>query len=132
MKEEFTHRFIEDVERIQEICKTRGYDFSLVECQIAWDDYSDSMCAGWMHLPKENDNVWGCVNPYLNLHSGLKDKIIITLVESHIGIEIEDYNIQGVTKEGDITHINLDVKPKISNGYIGVEFSVKRPPDNID
>ncbi len=43
-----------DVERIVEIFAERGYEISATDAGIAWQRYSDSMCAGWMNLDNED------------------------------------------------------------------------------
>jgi len=43
-----------DVGRIVEIFAERGYEISAIDAEIAWTQYSDSMCAGWMSLNDED------------------------------------------------------------------------------
>lgn len=50
----FQHRWIEDVKRIQRVLLDNNYTSTLKDCANLWDDYSDSMCAGWMNLPKDD------------------------------------------------------------------------------
>lgn len=45
-------RFPDDVARIVAALAYAGIDASLEEAHDAWTYYSDSMCAGWMMLPK--------------------------------------------------------------------------------
>jgi hypothetical protein len=58
---EFTHRWIDDVKRIHKILSSRGYSSTLEVCANSWENYSDSMCAGWMNLPKEDEDVFNIV-----------------------------------------------------------------------
>jgi hypothetical protein len=43
-----------DVGRIVEIFAERGYEISATDAEIAWTQYSDSMCSGWMSLDNED------------------------------------------------------------------------------
>lgn len=54
----FTHRHLHDVERIQQVCEQNGYEADLEACAFLWDEYSDSMCAGWLGLPDDNEELW--------------------------------------------------------------------------
>ena len=45
----------DDVRRIVELFKSKGIIITPSEAEELWDDYSDSMCAGWLILPS-NDN----------------------------------------------------------------------------
>lgn len=55
----------EDCRRIKVILLNKGYDASLAECEILWEMYSDSMAAGWMSLPSGDDEVFSCIQYYL-------------------------------------------------------------------
>ena len=50
-----------DCERIQRILLDRGYNATLQQCDDLWSSYSDSMCAGWMRLNKEDEDVFNNV-----------------------------------------------------------------------
>jgi hypothetical protein len=54
-----------DVAIIVRIIKKNGYDISPYDAQMAWEDYSDSMAAGWMGLPESDAEVWDSIRPYL-------------------------------------------------------------------
>lgn len=47
-----------DVERIVRIFKDRGYDLSYDDARAAWEDFSDSMAAGWMMLDDDDSAVF--------------------------------------------------------------------------
>ncbi len=132
MKEEFTHRFIEDVERIQKILKIRGFEYSLNECAGAWDEYSESMAAGWMDLDEEDYFVYENVEPYLDTSIGLKDRFIKRVIQNQIGVDVEDYQIQGIVKKGEITTINIDVRTKNYPEYIDVRFNFNENNDIVE
>ena len=48
--------FDDDVWRIVQVCLSAGYKIDPQTAFIAWERYSDSIAAGWMTLP-ENDEV---------------------------------------------------------------------------
>ena len=58
-------RYPSDCKRIQNILEKNGYRASLEDCEKLWDKYSDSMAAGWMNLPDNDDDVFGCIRTYL-------------------------------------------------------------------
>lgn len=51
-------RYREDCERIVRISMMHGYNITLGQAEQVWDDYSDSMAAGWMNLPESDEEVW--------------------------------------------------------------------------
>ena len=61
-----TARYPRDVERIQKCLANKGYEATLGECESLWDKYSESMCAGWMNLPDTDDDIFRCINSYIN------------------------------------------------------------------
>ena len=44
-----------------EVCEKFGYHISKVDARRAWKSYSDMMCAGWMILPEDDDEVFQTV-----------------------------------------------------------------------
>ena len=54
----YTHRWLDDVKRIQQVLKDNGYSSLLEDCGKLWDDYSDDHCAGWMGLPEDDEYLW--------------------------------------------------------------------------
>lgn len=58
----FEHRYPEDLQRIQKVLIDQGYIVSLRDCATLWDEYSDSMCAGWMCLPHDDAEVYACIS----------------------------------------------------------------------
>jgi len=59
-------RHPEDAERIQKILLNNGYTASPKECERLWEDYSDSMAAGWMGLPEKDEDVFWRISGYLD------------------------------------------------------------------
>jgi predicted metal-dependent peptidase len=60
-----TARYSEDVERIQKILANKGYEATLIECEKLWDTYSESMEAGWIILPKSDEDVFESISCYI-------------------------------------------------------------------
>ena len=54
----YTHRWIDDVKRIQQVLLDNGYSSLLEDCERLWDNYSDDMCAGWMGLPEDDEELF--------------------------------------------------------------------------
>jgi len=54
----FTGEYRDDCERIQRILRDKGYNATLQQCEELWDDYSDSMAAGWMGLGDNDEDVY--------------------------------------------------------------------------
>lgn len=65
----FDHDFMSDVDRIVNVLKDRGIDCSRHDAAWMWDQYSDSMAAGWMMLPDDDEHVYGCISYYVNLYA---------------------------------------------------------------
>jgi len=53
--------FDDDVERIVRICAEAGYEVTSSDARQIWEDYSESMAAGWMMLFKDDENVLNVV-----------------------------------------------------------------------
>ena len=59
------YRYPEDVERIVKILAERGYRATNHQANQVWDMYSESMCAGWMILPENDEEVFDCIRLYI-------------------------------------------------------------------
>jgi hypothetical protein len=44
-----------DIRRIVEIFASRGYEISESDAVVAWEQFSDSMCANWMILGTDDE-----------------------------------------------------------------------------
>ena len=55
----------EDVKRIQQAFHKIDYHASEVVCEWAWQQYSDSVDAGWINLPSSDEEIRQLVWPYL-------------------------------------------------------------------
>jgi len=58
-------RYPSDCKRIQNILEKNGYRASLEDCEKLWDKYSDSMCAGWIILPDDDEDVYSNIRMYI-------------------------------------------------------------------
>jgi len=54
----FDHRHLQDVLRLQRVMLENGYEADLLSAAQIWEDYSDDMCAGWIFLPDDDDELW--------------------------------------------------------------------------
>jgi len=55
----------QDIERIQEAFRKSGFLISEATAEFAWLEYSDSMAAGWLCLPKFDGEIVASALPYL-------------------------------------------------------------------
>jgi aspartokinase-like uncharacterized kinase len=58
-------RFPEDVARISKILLEKGYMATSDQCEYLWEIYSDSLCAGWLILPEDDEYVLNCIEPWI-------------------------------------------------------------------
>lgn len=54
-----------DILRIREVLRRKGWNASLRKSHALWTQYSDSMCAGWMSLPVDDQELYDCISPYI-------------------------------------------------------------------
>lgn len=47
--------YTNNIDRIVKIFADRGYEISHSDAFRAWEQYSDSMCAGWMSLGEDEE-----------------------------------------------------------------------------
>jgi hypothetical protein len=50
--------YAHDAQQIVDRLAAMGYEISLVDAHRAWEDYSNGMCAGWMNLPEDDDQLF--------------------------------------------------------------------------
>jgi len=43
------------IDRIVEVLAARGYTIDRAAARVLWQNYSDSMAAGWMQLPDDDE-----------------------------------------------------------------------------
>jgi hypothetical protein len=57
VKEKYNHHFEykNDIDRIVKIFADRGYDISHSDAVRAWEQFSESYCAGWMSLGSDSE-----------------------------------------------------------------------------
>jgi hypothetical protein len=53
--------FPEDVNRITGLAIRRGYALSDEDAILAWEHHSESVCAGWLQLPQDDDELWSII-----------------------------------------------------------------------
>jgi hypothetical protein len=59
-RENYYFEFESDVKRIVRIFAERGYEISATDAENAWEQFSDSMCAGWMMLGEDDEVFHDC------------------------------------------------------------------------
>ncbi len=57
---------MEDINRIQEVCKDHGYEIDQRTANFIWGYYSeDAWCAGWMYMNSFTDTeIWYAILKY--------------------------------------------------------------------
>lgn len=63
-RQDATSEYSYDVNRIVEIFAARDYEISPSDAFLAWEQFSDSMCAGWLHLDEDDEIVFNSVLNY--------------------------------------------------------------------
>lgn len=53
--------------RVQSALARQGFDCSIAEAHRLWEAFSESMCAGWMHIPNDDDEVLASVRAYFEV-----------------------------------------------------------------
>lgn len=53
-----------DCKRIVQIMEDRGFQCTVKQAKELWEKFSDSMAAGWMRLPDEDDHVFSNISYY--------------------------------------------------------------------
>jgi hypothetical protein len=61
-KKDYNHHYEyqSDIDRIVQVFAERGYEISESDAVLAWEKYSDSMCAGWMSLGEDDEVFYDC------------------------------------------------------------------------
>jgi len=54
----FNYDHIGDVIRLERVAEENGYEADLETCAYLWDEYSDRLCAGWLGLPEDDNDLW--------------------------------------------------------------------------
>ena len=55
-----------DLKKIVEVFADKDIEISTEEAKVAWQKYSDSMCAGWMMLGSD-DNIFDSISHYFEI-----------------------------------------------------------------
>jgi hypothetical protein len=60
------HRFEGEAREMRERLAEAGYEISLPDLILAWDAYSDGMCATWMRADDlDGEDILNRISPYL-------------------------------------------------------------------
>lgn len=52
------HEYTNDIDRIVKIFADRGYEITHEEAVRAWECVSESLCAGWLNLGDDDDEIF--------------------------------------------------------------------------
>lgn len=59
----------EDIDHIIKALARLGYEISHNSARMAWEDYSQTMCAGWISIDNLTDEtIWSNVEPFLEVY----------------------------------------------------------------
>ena len=69
MRKLVMHRenYPDDVTRIVEAMRAAGYCIDRRTAMEAWSEYSDSVCASWLHLPVDDNSVVDVICDYVEV-----------------------------------------------------------------
>jgi len=54
--------YSEDTLRVQSVAMDRGVTLTLQQAEDVWLRYSESMAAGWMNLPNDDEELWETIS----------------------------------------------------------------------
>jgi len=57
--------FPEDVLRLKSVVASHGYDYTDEEVIELWENHSDTVCAGWLYLPRDDEQLWEIIKSYI-------------------------------------------------------------------
>ena len=49
--------YLDDCERVQTALRGVGIDRTLLQIERIWQAYSNESCAGWLHLPENDEDI---------------------------------------------------------------------------
>lgn len=62
---DYKFEYPKDVRRIQIILLSNEIEATLKQCEELWNMYSESISAGWMNLPEDDDEVFSRIESYI-------------------------------------------------------------------
>lgn len=54
--------YASDIRKVAQAALLNGHCITYEKARECWENYSDSMCAGWMMLPESTDDIWNCIS----------------------------------------------------------------------
>jgi hypothetical protein len=57
--------YIDDIMRVQAVLRVNGYDATFSESEDLLEKYSDSLCARWLFLPKDDYLIWEFIKEFI-------------------------------------------------------------------
>lgn len=55
-------RLEQDCARIVQVSLRHGFVLTLKQAEMIWEEYSEDYAAGWMTLPKTDEELWEILN----------------------------------------------------------------------
>jgi hypothetical protein len=55
----------EDCHRIRRVLSNHGVEATIAEAEAVWSLHSEGMAAGWLFLPKNDDELWQILYTYV-------------------------------------------------------------------
>lgn len=56
--------YMDDINRIVDVCKFFGYDISYEHAKEVWQDHSDDWSVDWLNLPKDVEKLLAVILDY--------------------------------------------------------------------
>lgn len=57
--------FPDDIARLKSVSQSHGYDVTEEQAIGLWQQYSDTVCAGWLYLPADDEELWEIIKSQL-------------------------------------------------------------------
>ena len=70
-EDDYRHRHHYDVVRLQTVMRLNGYEADLRSAAGIWEEISDTFAAGWMGLPKDDEDLWEAIRVQVEAQSKL-------------------------------------------------------------
>lgn len=56
-----------DVNRLVKIAADQGVEIAPADAMAAWEDYSETSCAGWLMMPQDDELVWAAIQSHIRI-----------------------------------------------------------------
>jgi hypothetical protein len=110
--------FPDDVERMKTCLHAAGRTWTDDDVVLAWSDYSDNWCAGWLKLPDSDDDLLTILLKHWPLRHGVTDCYVAKLIPAK-------------DSSGDVWLLVPDDAMHAAGWRIGDELEVERQGDTL-